>query len=133
FSPSQLDQREDFDINDLVEGLVSAFRHDLLRFKQSPTSKLEVKRSKEPLVCSLYRRPFEQTVRNIIINAFQALADKEKGNVRVSMASEARDSSGVAAIAIEDNGIGIAEKDRPRIFEGGYTTQQRGSGVGLWL
>jgi len=133
FSPSQLDQRGDFDVNELVESTVRAFRHDLPRFKRSASSSLEVRPSNERLVCSIYRRPFEQTIRNIIINAFQALGKKEGGYVRISMTSELRDGNRLAAISIEDNGNGIDPKDLPRIFEGGFTRKPRGSGVGLWL
>jgi signal transduction histidine kinase/ActR/RegA family two-component response regulator len=133
FSPTRPDQKEEFDVNDLVDGIVHAFRHDLPRFKQSSKSTLKIRRSKEPLVCRVFQRPFEQTIRNIIINAFQALGDKADGYVRISMASEERDGARFATISIEDNGCGIDERDLPRIFDGGFTRKPRGSGVGLWL
>jgi len=133
FSPTRPDQKEELDVNALVDSTVHAFRHDLPRFKQSDTSTLQIKKSPEALVCGIFRRPFEQTIRNVIINAFQALGDKADGYVRISMASEERDSGRFATISIEDNGCGIDEKDLPRIFDGGFTNKARGSGVGLWL
>jgi signal transduction histidine kinase/DNA-binding NarL/FixJ family response regulator len=133
FSPTRPDQKEDLDLNELFDSTVHAFQYDLQRYKQSAKSVLKVNPSNEPLVCRIFRRPFEQTIRNIIINAFQALGDKDDGYVRVSMTAEESDGGKFAAISIEDNGCGIDPKDITRIFDGGFTRKPRGSGVGLWL
>ncbi len=133
FSPTRPDQKEDLDLNELVDSMVTTFKFDLQRHKQSPQSRLEIIPSAETLMCRIFRRPFEQTIRNIIINAFQALGDKDDGYVRVSMASEEREDGRFAAISVEDNGCGIDPKDTSRIFDGGFTRKPRGSGVGLWL
>ncbi len=133
FSPTRPEQKEELDINNLVDSTVQTFKHDLPRFKQSKASVFEIKKSGRPLVCRMYRRPLEQTIRNIVINAFQAIGDKADGYVRVSLISETRNGGRFAAVTVEDNGCGIAADDLSRIFEGGFTSKPRGSGVGLWL
>lgn len=133
FSPIRPDQKEALDLNELVARTVQGLRFDLPRYKQSESSRLDVVRSPQPLMSRIFPRPFDQTIRNIIINAFQAIGSKNDGYVRVMLAVEEHDGGKVAAISIEDNGCGIDEKDRSKIFEGGFTRKPRGSGVGLWL
>lgn len=69
-----------------------------------------------------------QAVVNLAKNALEAI-DKPEGHVvlRTMLRGE------VAAIEVEDNGCGIAEADRLRIFEPYHTTKFEGSGLGLMV
>jgi two-component system, LuxR family, sensor kinase FixL len=67
----------------------------------------------------------KQVFMNVIINAAEAM---EKGGT-VTVATE-RWSEGIE-VRIHDEGVGISEEDRLRIFEPFYTTRKRGSGLGL--
>ena len=69
-----------------------------------------------------------QILVNLITNAVDALA-AEGGHIRVD--AYARD--GGVAIAVADDGVGIAPEDAARIFEPFYTTKGRGKGTGLGL
>jgi two-component system NtrC family sensor kinase len=69
-----------------------------------------------------------QILVNLITNAVDALPP-EGGHIRVEAA--VRDSA--VAIAVADDGIGIAPEDASRIFEPFYTTKGRGKGTGLGL
>jgi signal transduction histidine kinase len=65
---------------------------------------------------------------NLLLNAHEAGADQ--GTVTLS---EGRSGSGMATIAVADNGPGIAEDLLPEaIFEPFKTTKPKGSGIGLW-
>jgi signal transduction histidine kinase len=64
-------------------------------------------------------------VLNVIRNAQEALSSG--GIISVTTALEA----GRAKITISDNGPGIAEKDRPLIFEPFFTRKGAGTGLGL--
>ncbi|HEY2746674.1 MAG TPA: HAMP domain-containing sensor histidine kinase [Polyangia bacterium] len=68
-----------------------------------------------------------QILVNLITNAVDAV--HEGGHIRVEAA--ARD--GLVAIAVADDGVGIAAEDAARIFEPFYTTKGRGKGTGLGL
>jgi signal transduction histidine kinase len=73
----------------------------------------------------------KQVVLNMIVNAAHAIADAErgKGTIRVATSSE----GGSVFITVGDNGVGIPDEIKPRIFERFFTTKDvgRGSGQGL--
>ncbi len=69
----------------------------------------------------------EQAILNIILNARDAMPDG--GNLAIRLWSE----DDYAFVAIKDNGIGMDEATRLRIFEPFYTTKPTGAGTGLGL
>jgi signal transduction histidine kinase len=69
-----------------------------------------------------------QILVNLITNAVDALPDAG-GRIAV----EAGATDGAVAIAVRDDGVGIAPEDAARIFEPFYTTKGRGKGTGLGL
>ncbi|HEY1586239.1 MAG TPA: ATP-binding protein [Polyangia bacterium] len=69
-----------------------------------------------------------QILVNLITNAVDALPS-DGGHIRV----EATPAGGAVAIAVADDGTGIAPEDAARIFEPFYTTKGRGKGTGLGL
>jgi len=72
----------------------------------------------------------QQVFFNLINNAFQAIGDKEAGNI--SIFAEKRDAKQVA-VKIKDNGCGISEEGQKRIFEPFFTTKSMNGGTGLGL
>ena len=68
-------------------------------------------------------------VSNIIKNATQAIGSKPDGRIDVTLKAE--DDRFV--ISVKDNGKGIKEEDKDRIFLPNFTTKSGGSGVGLSL
>lgn len=70
----------------------------------------------------------EQALLNVAKNAMEAI-DKPEGQIefRASLAGEH------ALIEIEDNGCGIEDDDKLRIFEPYHTTKFHGSGLGLMV
>ena len=74
----------------------------------------------------------EQVLLNILKNAAQALAVGEPSR-QPRITVRTRTSEGMAVIEVEDNGPGMDEKTRQRIFEPFYTTKEIGVGTGLGL
>jgi two-component system, NtrC family, nitrogen regulation sensor histidine kinase NtrY len=84
-------------------------------------------------------RLLSQALANVLKNGGEAIASKymtaqnqtkgdpEVGQMRVEMRYEA----GFVAIEVEDNGIGLPEKDRDRLTEPYVTTREKGTGLGL--
>ena len=66
---------------------------------------------------------------NLITNAIQALDGREFGQVVVSLRNSTRD--GFYDIVVEDNGPGVKEENRAKLFTPDFTTKSRGSGLGL--
>ncbi len=63
---------------------------------------------------------------NLIKNAVDSI-DKESG--KVTLRSEIMDTE--VSITVNDNGRGIVRRDWKNVFRPGYTTKERGWGVGL--
>lgn len=71
-----------------------------------------------------------QVFANLFINAQQALADKP-GSRRIAVRSFA--VAGSVVVEVSDNGSGISEELRERIFEPYFTTKPVGAGTGIGL
>jgi two-component system, NtrC family, sensor kinase len=70
-----------------------------------------------------------QAVLNLLVNAIDAV---EASRGVVTLSSVFDPVSQMAVIEVQDNGVGIAEKDQERIFEPFFSTKgQRGTGLGL--
>ena len=72
----------------------------------------------------------DQALINLVRNAIEALRDTADGRI---ILSAQRDPDGRVAIAVADNGPGIAPDQREKIFVPFFTTKRQGSGVGLTL
>ena len=64
---------------------------------------------------------------NILKNAIQAIGKKENGRIEFRIA----DNGGKYKIEISDNGCGIGEEEKKKIFMPNFTTKSSGMGVGL--
>jgi signal transduction histidine kinase len=72
---------------------------------------------------------FNQVLSNLIQNALEAAPADGSGWVVV----QGRNDGGELRLSVKDNGPGIAESERARIFDAFYTTKQAGRGMGLGL
>ncbi len=70
---------------------------------------------------------FQQMLINLILNAAEAPRSVEEIIVKFSLKEEAQNFK----IIIEDNGLGISEEDKEKIFSAFYSTKKTGSGLGL--
>jgi nitrogen fixation/metabolism regulation signal transduction histidine kinase len=68
-------------------------------------------------------------VSNLIKNAVQAIGSKPDGRINVGL----KDAETSFVISVKDNGKGIKDEDKDRIFLPNFTTKSGGSGVGLSL
>jgi two-component system, NtrC family, nitrogen regulation sensor histidine kinase NtrY len=75
------------------------------------------------------REQLTQVLTNLVQNAIDACRGKKGGQVRVRVGPAER-GEGVELL-VDDDGDGIAEPDRDRIFEPYYTTKEGGTGLGL--
>ena len=68
-------------------------------------------------------------VGNLVKNAVQAIGSKLDGKIEVALQS----TETAFIISVKDNGKGIKDEDKDRIFLPNFTTKSGGSGVGLSL
>lgn len=84
------------------------------------------------LVITYNPKSFEDIFDNLISNSFKALANSEGEKIIKCSAIVEKDKF---VIYFSDNGYGISEKDKNRIFDVFYTTtaEQGGAGLGLFI
>lgn len=71
-----------------------------------------------------------QVIVNLVQNASDAMRERGQGCLRIWAQKEL---SGSVAIYFADDGPGISEKIKPRLFEPFATTKPQGEGTGLGL
>ena len=74
---------------------------------------------------------FKSILMNVISNAVEAV--RENGIIIVRADEDERKNSYI--ITISDNGYGIVDKDKEKIFESFYSTktEKENAGLGLWI
>jgi two-component system NtrC family sensor kinase len=96
-------------------------------------ARVEVDKQLDPAARNAETDPglLRQILVNLVTNAVDAVGQSERQRGQVVVSTHARDGS--VAIAVRDDGVGIAPEDAARIFEPFYTTKGRGKGTGLGL
>ena len=79
------------------------------------------------------RERLRRAILNLLQNACQAITDSEHESTQATVAISTRADNGCLAIAIADNGPGIPEDIRERIFDPLFSTKSFGVGLGLPL
>ena len=122
-----------------VVNINKGIRNALLMFSEQCKHRsilLEFKPDKERISVTGNIYKFEQVISNLIKNSIDALEEKKQVNntsfeMKILIRSFYKDDS--VRVTIEDNGIGISEKDIGYIMHPFYTTKDSGKGTGLGL
>ena len=107
---------------DIIQGVL-----DYLQKRTSKKVKFVASFPEEPVVVPLNRYLFEWVIENICKNAIDAM--NGNGTFTVIVSTDARN----VFIDLGDTGKGINPSVQKHIFESGFTTKQRGWGLGLSL
>ncbi|MEO6191195.1 MAG: HAMP domain-containing sensor histidine kinase, partial [Saprospiraceae bacterium] len=107
-------------LNDLISSV-----HDLFRKRDDLDIQLTVPIDELYVYCD--RSQLVRVLNNMINNAIQAIPDDARGKINISLTRKGNK----ALIAIEDNGIGIPDEMREKIFLPNFTTKTSGTGLGL--
>ena len=113
-------------INDLVRGAV-----DLLHYSLR-TSGIALELQLQPDLPAMVADADKlgQVVMNLIVNAQQALASVDlPRHLRIETGHDAER----IRLRVADNGAGVSQADRERIFDAFFTTKAEGAGTGLGL
>ena len=113
-------ENEDLIINNTLESVYNLFteiREVKLDFEK-PDHDLWVFADKNALV---------SVFNNIIKNAIQAIPEDREGHVKVHL----YEREGKAIVKISDNGKGISDEEKEKVFVPNFTTKSSGTGLGL--
>ncbi|AXT18497.1 GHKL domain-containing protein [Flavobacteriaceae bacterium AU392] len=92
-----------------------------------PENDITFNTSQKEIIAKFDRTQLIRVVTNLVKNAIQSVPDTRspKINVDVSLQNEN------VIITVEDNGNGITEENKPKVFEPKFTTKSSGMGLGL--
>ena len=83
----------------------------------------------EEIIAKLDRTQLIRVVTNLVKNAIQAVPEVASPRILVSVSSDGN----YVKIAVADNGIGIEDEFKEKIFEPKFTTKSSGMGLGLGM
>lgn len=107
--------------------LVHILKHVLQLYRsQRVTLRLELNGIQEAFVF-VDKEQFVRVFVNLINNAIQAIPENQKGNVTI----ELKRDEGSFVIEVRDNGMGISEEVKDKLFVPNFTTKSSGMGLGL--
>lgn len=89
--------------------------------------KIEVDMPSEPVIVSLVPSLFEWVIENLCKNAVDAM--EGSGNIFITVSEDVN----FVVVEVRDTGKGIAKSNFENVFKPGFTTKQRGWGLGLSL
>ena len=112
-------QLEKSDIVDATKKVVEIFEQNNINFQSS----------KESIVIKLDKEQWIRVMTNLIKNSIQAIPSDREQNINV----EISDSTNSVKIVVSDNGLGVLEKNKEKIFEPKFTTKTDGMGLGLGI
>ncbi len=131
FKPSKM--KEDFDIVNTITETLSILRAEL--------ENKEITVTFQPGLSSLltngFPNEFKQVLINLLNNGKDAILERRKqggiprGESEICITVARGDNH--AGIRVRDNGGGIPESARERVFEPYFTTKEQGLGIGLYM
>ncbi len=123
------------DLNDLIRNAI-----ELLRRAAGPNVQIDADLAPDLAACIADTAQLETALLNLVINARDAMADGGRvqiatRNVRLVGESEVPEGEGApyVRVSVTDNGSGISEEIKGRVFEPFFSTKAPGRGTGLGL
>lgn len=119
-------ERVPLPMNDLIQAVCSLMRGVAAR--NSVSVDLALSPSLPPAIGD--RIQLQQVIMNLMLNGIEAMHSVEGRPRRLIITSSLREA-GELMVAVQDSGIGIAQKDLKRMFDPFFTTKAQGMGMGL--
>ncbi len=119
FAEMPAQQNETLNVVKIVKLALDIFNEDYIHFISE----------KEVIIAKLDRTQLIRVVTNLVKNAIQAVPEVTSPRILVSVTTE----DTYVKISVADNGVGILEGFREKIFEPKFTTKTSGMGLGLGM
>ncbi|MCP4690472.1 MAG: PAS domain S-box protein [Desulfobacterales bacterium] len=123
------------DLGSLMDQTIELARNDYDLKKNFDFRRIEIKREYDPDTppAPCEHTKIQQVILNLLKNASQAMTSVEERTEPPRITLRVNADENMARIEVEDNGPGMEEDVRKRIFEPFYTTKEVGIGTGLGL
>ena len=130
-------KKEPTDLNDLADEYLRLAYHGLRAKDSSFTAKMVTDLDPAIGAVNLIPQDIGRVLLNLINNAFYAVAQKKKqapeGYEPTVTVSSRQVKSGLVEIRVKDNGTGIPDNVKDKMFQPFFTTKPTGQGTGLGL
>ena len=117
FAKMPAQQSETLNVPKIVKLALDIFNENYIEFKCD----------KGEILAKFDRTQLIRVVTNLVKNATQALRDVENPRILVTV----EDDDETVVISVSDNGSGISEENKAKVFEPKFTTKSSGMGLGL--
>lgn len=107
-------------LNEIVEAV-----HDL--FRKRDDMEISMSEPIEDLYVFVDRNQLIRILNNLVKNAIQAIPDDRRGRIDISLNKRGQ----TAVISVKDNGSGIPDFMKQKVFTPNFTTKNSGTGLGL--
>lgn len=117
FAKMPAQQKETLNVPKIVKLALDIFNEDYISFNTE----------KDEIQAKFDRTQLIRVVTNLVKNAIQATDGVKNPHVMISVKEEEEN----VCVIIADNGVGISEENKEKIFEPKFTTKSSGMGLGL--
>jgi len=118
FAKMPAQQNETLDVVDIVKMALDIFNEDYIAFIAE----------EDKIIAKFDRTQLIRVVTNLIKNGIQSIPNDAE-NPRIVVTVSATDN--LVKITVQDNGIGISDDNKLKVFEPKFTTKTSGMGLGL--
>ncbi|MEG4121822.1 ATP-binding protein, partial [Microcoleus sp. N9_B4] len=138
FSRADSDRPVACNIHEGIDSTIMILKHRLKANESRPAITIIKDYGDLPEV-ECYAGPLNQVFMNLLANAIDALDESNKGHIyqeidnQITLKTELSADKKQSIIRIKDNGVGMTEALRDRVFDSLFTTKAVGKGTGLGL
>ena len=135
-SRSSTGMKELTNINALAEEFLKLSYHGLRAREKSFNSTLETDFDQDVGEISIFPQDIGRVLLNLFNNAFYAVSEKDRQKpegYEPTVSVSTRKTGNWVEVRIKDNGNGIPQKVKDKIFQPFFTTKPTGQGTGLGL
>jgi len=117
FAKMPAQKNETLNVVEVVDLALDIFAEDYLTFKCD----------KKEIIAKLDRTQLIRVITNLVKNAIQAISQIDNPKVDIELTDDSKN----VIIIVSDNGHGITDENKPKVFEPKFTTKTSGIGLGL--
>ncbi len=117
FAKMPAQKNETLNVVEVVDLALDIFAEDYLTFKCD----------KKEIIAKLDRTQLIRVITNLVKNAIQAISHIDNPKVDIELTDDSKN----VIIIVSDNGHGITDENKPKVFEPKFTTKTSGMGLGL--